>query len=300
MQSSQSRTAWAFLAPSLALYGIYVAFPVIFSFYLSLTDWDGLSLNLLPMCLKYQEASCFENFYELWFDPVFWGSLKNNFLWLMLYGASPLIGLGFALFFHSKGKYGSFLKSLLFAPMVFSLVVVGLIWGWFLQPEFGLLEFFLKQVGVIGPTENLTLLASFEWATFGLIVAASWPHASYCMILYLAGLSNLNKSVIEAAELDGAGKGQLFWHVVLPMLRPATVIVMIVTAIGALRTFEIVAIITGGGPANSSNVLANYMYEQTFKNFRYGYGAAIAVALFCLSVFLIYLYLRKSRGLEEA
>jgi multiple sugar transport system permease protein len=114
------------------------------------------------------------------------------------------------------------------------------------------------------------------------------------MVLYLAGLSNLQRNVIEAAQLEGATSWQVLWHIVLPMLRPATVIVTIVTMIGALRTFDLVSIMTGGGPANSSNVLALYMYQQTFENFRYGYGAAIAVVLFGISLLLIAAYLKQT------
>ena len=183
-------------------------------------------------------------------------------------------------------------------PMVLSLVVVGLIWGWFLQPEFGLVEYLLKKFNLLAQDSQMTIMASFTWATAGLIIAASWPHAAYCMILYLAGLSNLKKNVLEAAAIDGAKGFRMFWHIILPMLRPATVIVVIVTMIGALRTFELVSIMTDGGPANSSNVLANYMYQQTFRSFRYGYGAAIAIILFLSSLVLIVVYLKQTQKTE--
>jgi multiple sugar transport system permease protein len=184
--------------------------------------------------------------------------------------------------------------------MVFSLVVVGTIWSWFLQPNFGLVEYLLTTLGLLKDGEHFTMMSSDRWATAGLIVAASWPHAAYCMVLYLAGLSNLQKNVIEAAEIEGVTRWQMLWHIVLPMLRPATVIVVIVTMIGALRSFDLVSIMTAGGPANSSNVLALYMYQQTFENFRYGYGAAISVVLFAISLLLILLYLRQTLKDEEA
>ena len=316
---AQRNTAWLFLLPSLILYSIYVLFPVLFTVYLSFTNWDGLSAQVIPTCLASIQdgaqstlaapsdlgaqsgdgVSCFQNFIDLLNDEVFWLSLRNNLVWLVFYSFSAFLGLALALFFHVKSRFASFYKSLIFAPMVFSLVVVGTIWSWFLQPEFGLLEFVLKKLNILSPTEQVGILASFNWATAGLIVAASWPHAAYCMVLYLAGLSNLQKNVIEAALIDGVSKPQLLWYVVLPMLRPATIIVTIVTMIGALRTFDLVAIMTGGGPANSSNVLALYMYQQTFENFRYGYGAAIAVVLFAISLVLIVAYLKQTRRQED-
>lgn len=284
------------------LYGLYVLLPIVFSIYLSFTDWDGLSGFPQPLCLGRgdQSSSCFGNYIQLWDDEVFWTSLQNNLLWLCAFGLSPLLGLGFAFFFHVQGRLASLYKSLLFAPMVFSLVVVGMIWSWFFQPEFGLVEFLLQRLGILATNEHLTMMTSFGWpASIGVIIAAAWPHAAYCMILYLAGLSNLQREVIEAARIDGATRWQLFWHILLPMLRPATVVVVIVTLIGALRAFDIVAIMTGGGPANATSTLALYMYQQTFMGFRYGYGAAIAVVLFVMSLGLILIYLRQVLRMEH-
>lgn len=291
---------WAFLTPSLVLYAVYILFPVGFTFYLSFSDWDGFSAFPLPMCIEDPDRSCFENYSELLDDEVFWTSFKNNFIWLGLFSLSPIAGLFLAIFFHVKGAAASVYKSLIFSPMVFSLVVVGMIWGWFMQPEFGLLDTLLKGLGVIESGQSFDFLTrmSFE-ATLCIILAACWPHASYCMILYLAGLSNLQKNVIDAARIDGVNAVQFFWHIILPMLKPATIIVIIVTMIGALRVFDIVSIMTGGGPANATNVLALYMYQETFQSFRYGFGAAIAVVLFLISTGLIFLYLLQTNKEES-
>ena len=241
------------------------------------------------------ELSCFDNYIQLWEDPVFWSSLKNNLIWLALFSLSPIVGLALALFFHVKSPVASIYKSLFFAPMVFSLVVVGMIWGWFMQPQFGLLDHLLKFFGVIGPDAQFDFLTRLSWeSTLCVIIAACWPHVSYCMILYLAGLSNLRKNIIEASLIDGVSKFQLLWHIIIPMLRPATTIVVIVTMIGARRVFDIISIMTAGGPANATNVLALRMYQETFQSFRYGYGAAIAVVLFTISIGLIVIYLKNS------
>lgn len=294
----EGRAAYFFLAPSLLLYSLYVIFPIFYTGYLSFTDWDGISSFPLPICIVNDESSCWSNYLELLDDPVFWTSFRNNLTWLVFFSLSPLVGLALALFFHTKGKLASFYKSLIYSPMVFSLVVVGLIWSWFLQPEFGLVEYLLHAVGLLSPDQHFNMMADFTWATAGLIIAACWPHAAYCMILFLTGLSNLNKSVIEAAMIDGVNGWQMIRHVIVPMLRPATIVVILVTVIGALRTFELVAVMTAGGPANSSNVLANYMYQQTFQSFRYGFGAAIAVVLFMISLVIITAYLHQTRKNE--
>jgi multiple sugar transport system permease protein len=296
--NSFKNNPWVFLLPALVLYVLYVIFPIFFSVYLSFTNWDGVGLRVLPICMESSE-SCFSNFKELVSDDDFLKALKNNFIWLFFFSFSAFIGLALAITFHLNSKLASFYKSLLFLPMVFSLVVVGTIWSWFLQPEFGLLEKILKSVHILGPQEQFGMLADFTWATAALIVAASWPHAAYCMVLYLAGLSNLKPNVLEAAALEGLNFFQLLWHIVLPMLRPATIVVTIVTMIGSLRTFDLVSIMTGGGPAGSSNVLALYMYQQTFENFRYGYGASVAVVLFAMSLVLIFGYLWQTRNSQE-
>jgi multiple sugar transport system permease protein len=310
-QLRQLSTAWLLLAPSLILYSLYVVFPILFTLYLSTTNWDGLSPQVVPMCLEGNSADssglfqvfsrCLGNYSELMTDPQFWTSLKNTVLWLIMYPIAAVVGLAFALFFHVKGTLVPLYKSMIFAPMVLSLVVVGTIWSWFLQPHFGLAEFVLKRAGLLGAGEEFSLMSSFDYASIGVIVAACWPHAAYCMVLYLAGLSNLQTNVIEAARIDGVNKWQLIWHVILPMLRPATVVVALVTFIGSMRAFDIIMVMTAGGPAGSTHVLASYMYEQTFQSFRYGYGAAVAVVLFLLSLGLIFAYLlHESAALRGA
>lgn len=300
-QRKQLKVAWLLLAPSIVLYSLYVVFPILFTLYLSTTNWDGVSSQVVPMCLEGDAVGsgglghilsrCLGNYSELTADPQFWASLKNTLLWLVMYPIAALVGMAFALFFHVKGTLVPLYKSLIFAPMVLSLVVVGTIWSWFLQPHFGLAEFVLKRAGLLAAGEEFSLMSSFDYASVGVILAACWPHAAYCMVLYLAGLSNLQTNVIEAARIDGVNKWQLIWHVILPMLRPATIVVALVTFIGSMRAFDIIMVMTAGGPAGSTHVLASYMYEQTFQSFRYGYGAAVAVVLFVLSLGLIFAYL---------
>jgi multiple sugar transport system permease protein len=173
---------------------------------------------------------------------------------------------------------------------------VGLIFSWFFNPQFGLLNEVLGFFGIPG----VSPLDSETGATFAIIVAGLWPQIAYCMILYLTGLAAMNPEVIEAARMDGAKGWRLFWHAVLPQLRPATFIAVVVSVIGALRSFDLVAIMTAGGPYGSSTVLAYYMYEQTFLSVRYGYGAAIAAVLFLIMNVYIAFFLWRMLKREEA
>ena len=168
-------------------------------------------------------------------------------------------------------------------------VVVGLIFAWFYNPNFGLLAYIFLSLGL----EPIAILSDEELVTYGIIFAGLWPQIAYCMILYLTGLSNVSKDLMEAARLDGAKGIKMLWHVVLPQLRPATFISVVVTVIGALRSFDMVAIMTEGGPYGSSNVLAYYMYETALSEygFRLGYGSAIATVLFFIMLIYISYFL---------
>jgi multiple sugar transport system permease protein len=255
------------LIPASLFFGTFVLWPIADSLWLSLHDWDGISPRTWVGLGNYQ---------ELVTDPVFWTAITNNIWWLVLFMLAPVFGLAIALFLNQQVGGIRLAKSLFFFPFVISQVVVGLVFSWFFNAEFGLLNAMLKGLGL----EPVSLLEDERWATFAIIVAGLWPQTAYCMILYLTGLTAINPELIEAARMDGAKGWRLLWNVVLPQLRPATFIAVVVCVVGALRSFDLVSIMTLGGPYNSSTVLAYYMYEQTFLSFRYGYGAAIAAVLF--------------------
>jgi multiple sugar transport system permease protein len=182
-----------------------------------------------------------------------------------------------------------FIKSLFFFPFVVSPVVVGLIFSWFYNPKYGLLDSFLEFIGL----NSLAVLSNENIVTFGIIIAALWPQIAYCLILYLTGLAGLNKEIVEAAKIDGAKGWSMFWNVILPQLRPATFIAIIVSVLGALRSFDLVAIMTRGGPWGSSTVLAYEMVEQAIFNYRMGYGAALATILFLiLDIYIAWFLIR--------
>lgn len=274
---------WLFLTPVLLMFSLYVIYPMIQSIILGFYDWDGLSPEKVFLG--------FDNYRELFEDDVFWTSLKNNLVWVVLYLLAPPIGLAIALFLNQKGTMMRVVKSLFFFPFVISQIVVGLVFTWFYDPSFGLLNKVLMGLHLI--SEPLALLSSEDGVTLAIIGAGLWPQIAYCMILYLTGLNGVNKSLIEAAEIDGCTGISTLWHIILPQLRPATFIAIVVTVIGSLRSFDLIAIMTQGGPYNSSSVLAFFMYEQSITNYRMGYGAAIATILFLImSVYIAYFLIR--------
>ncbi|AZV77354.1 sugar ABC transporter permease [Parasedimentitalea marina] len=271
-----------FLAPAILFFMFYVIFPIFQSMQISLYDWDGLGDKTFVGM---------DNYVELMDDEAFYTSLKNNVIWLVLYMLAIPAGLFIALFLNQTVFGMRLYKSLFFFPFVISQVVVGLVFTWFYDPSFGLLNVILGWFG-LGP---VTILGDETWVTYGIIFAGLWPQTAYCMILYITGLNAVDPEQIEAGRLDNAKGWNMLWYIILPQLKPATFIAIVVTVIGALRSFDLVSIMTAGGPWGSSRVLAYYMYEKAFSEygFRMGYGAAIAVVLFLIMMIYITVFLVK-------
>ena len=218
-------------------------------------------------------------------DRSFNISLWNNLKWLIFYLASIPAGLFIALFLNQTVRGIRLYKSLFFFPFVISQIVVGLVFTWFYDPQYGL---FNGIIGFIG-FEPINVLGDPALSTYGIIAAGLWPQTAYCMILYLTGLNSVDPEQIEAARLDGAKGLKMLWYVILPQLRPATFIAFVVTVIGSLRSFDLISIMTNGGPFGSSRVLSFYMFEKSLSEygFKMGYGAAIAVILFLIMMVFI-------------
>ncbi|NBE09203.1 ABC transporter permease subunit [Rhodobacter sp. CCP-1] len=261
---------------------VYVIWPIGESLMLSLYDWDGLYNREGEFTGRFIGL---DNFRELATDQAFLVSLYNNVIWLGMYMLAVPAGLLVAIFLNQNVRGIRLYKSLFFFPFVISQVVVGLIFSWFYAPNFGLLYLILEWFTGSG----VAILAEERYVTYGIIVAGLWPQIAYVMILYLTGLNNVAPDQVEAARLDGAKGWRMLWYVILPQLRPATFIAVVVTVIGALRSFDLVSIMTAGGPFGSSRVLSYYMYEQALSEYGYrmGYGAAIAVVLFAIMMIFI-------------
>lgn len=285
---SKKWVPYAFLALPLLMYSIWVIFPIFQTLYLSFTNWDGVSPSF--------SFVGWENFKRLFQDPYFRTSLLNNIKWLIGFaGVSVPLGLLIAMFLDQNFKGSKIYKTLIYLPMTLSFVVIGQIWSWILEPRFGALNSFLSIFGV----KPIGWLSDPNIVTYSLIMAASWRQISYAMVLYSAGLKQVPKELVEAAWVDGANAWKRFWHVILPMLRPATVIAITVSVIDSLRAFDIVYVMTRGGPFYSSSVMANYMYIMAFNNYRMGYGSAIATIQFLITLGFILFYMRSVLKKEE-
>ncbi|MCW3501093.1 carbohydrate ABC transporter permease [Burkholderia cenocepacia] len=278
----RNRAALWFVLPGFALFTVFVLYPIVSSIWLSFHHWDGMT----PMTF-----AGLDNYRELLQSDTFTVALKNNVLWLVLFLAAPPLGLALALYLNQSVFGIRLVKSLFFAPFVLPGVVVGLVFSWFYDPTFGLLKL------IVG--HGIPVLGDPRYATYGVIAAALWPQIPFCMILYLTGLTGINGEIVEAARMEGARGFTLLWHVILPQLRPATFMAVVLTVIGALRSFDLISVMTGGGPFDSSTVLAYFMVDQAIKYYREGYSAAIAVVLFAIMLVYIVWQLRKLVRVES-
>ncbi len=288
-QHQRQLAPWLFLAPVVLVFTLYVIAPIFQSIAISFYDWDGLGDK---------KFIGFANYVELWTDPDFWVSLKNNLIWFFGFLLSVPAGLFMALFLNQKVFGIRLVKSLFFFPFVISQVVIGLIFTWFYNPSFGLVGDILKFFGF----NAISILSDERYVTYGIVVAGIYPQIAYTMILYLTGLNNLRPDLIEAGRLEGAKGWSLLWHVILPQLRPATFIAVVVTIIGSLRSFDMISIMTSGGPYGQSRVLAYYMYEKALSEYGYrmGYGTAIATVLFLITlVYILFFIFRIYRQERE-
>ncbi len=287
-RNQKTLAPWLFLAPGIAMFLLYVIIPIFQSIQISFYEWDGLGPKTFVGL---------QNYRDLFTDDSFYTSLKNNLIWLVLYLLAIPAGLAVALFLNQTVTGIRLYKSLFFFPFVISQVVVGLIFTWFYAPGFG----FLPHVIKFFTGSEIAVLADDRFATYGVIAAGLWPQTAYCMILYLTGLNNINPEQVEAARMDNAKGLSMLWHIIIPQLRPATFIAMVVTVIGALRSFDLISVMTVGGPYGSSRVLSYFMYEQALSEYgtAMGYGAAIAVVLFAIMLVFITIFIVRMLSQER-
>jgi ABC-type sugar transport system permease subunit len=231
-------------------------------------------------------------------DRVFYKSFVNNIKWIGSFITVPVAaGLALAMALDRAVPASKFFKALFFFPMVLSFVVCSLIWSWMYQPDSGIINSVLRLAGMDALAKGW--LSDPNLVIWSIIFVAIWRQVGYVMLLYLAGLQSVNPDLVDASKVDGAGSWQSFRHVIFPQLAPITVVVVVISIIDSLRAFDLVYVMTKGGPFNSSSVLATFMYNEAFNNYRMGYGASISVLLFAISLVFIFIYLIRVLRTED-
>lgn len=273
--------AYLFLSPTLVIFSAFILFPVLFSLYLSFHKWNMFS----------QERSFvgLENYVRAMQSAEFWSVLKNTLVYTL--GTVPLnmmLALWVAYLLNKKVFGKKFLRTAFFTPVIISSVAAAVIWRWIYEPNFGLLNHFLSWFGI--PSVNW--LNDPTAAMFALIIMGVWKTFGVNMVLFAAGLQGIPEHYYEAAEIDGAGKWSKFWHITLPLLSPTTFFILVMSVIGSFQVFDIVYVLTSGGPLGSTKVLVFYLYEHAFKFFEMGYASAVAYLLFALIFVLTLIQIR--------
>ena len=263
----RSLTAYLFLAPVLILYLAFVIRPTVELFGLSAFDWNGVNPT--------REFVGFDNFARLFADPLFWRSLGNNLIFVVLLVAfNVTVGLITASALARAVRGRLIYQLIFFLPVVQASIVTALVWKWIYQPD-GLLNNALEAIGLGFLSHGW--LGDPNTALPSLALAAAWSGFGLSVVIFLAGIQSVDQSLYDSAKMDGANTRQTFFHVTVPELRPVITVVFMLEMIGAFQTFDIVWATTRGGPINSTEVLASFMFKRGFTDAEFGYGASIAV-----------------------
>ncbi len=285
-----SRTAYFMAAPALLVFGFYVIYPILHTCVLSAYSWDAAGPQKRYLGLA--------NYTALAHDPFFGIALKNNVLFIVL---SLIVQLPLAFLLAvaagSALRRHRAIRTAFFAPFIMPIVAVGLIWQLIFEPNFGALNTLLRMAhlpqfahGWLGDPPGL--------AIWSIIAVSNWRFVGYHMMILLAGLQAIPEEFYEAARLDGCTGSQVFRHVTVPLMRRVVLVDALLIAVGSIKIFDLVQVMTGGGPNHASEVLATYMYRTAFTEGRMGYAAAIAVVMLVLTLIATVVYVRVTRGEE--
>lgn len=270
MRTRESISAWLFLAPALIFLGLFVFYPMLSAANISLHSW-----NLLTD----MKFVAFENFKELFSDGDWWTTIGRTFKYALFYVPSLYImSLLLALIVHKIPKGSGFFRTAYFMPVILSSVVTGLIWKLMYDARTGVINSVVEAV--FGRT--IPWLSSVEWAMPAVLIVHVWMQMGYYMIIFLAGLQDIPKDYYEAAAIDGADAWKSFWHVTMPGLANTSIFVVIMSVINSFQAYDQIAMLTGGGPANSTTLGVQYIYETAFSQYNMGYAAAMALQLFLI------------------
>lgn len=274
---------YSFIFFPFLVYAIFVLYPVFGTLQLSFTNWDGFE----PI----RHFIGIANYVRMWKDSFFLKSLYHNLIWILIGTSLPIaIGLPLAVVLWSGVKGFQVFRIVYFMPIVLSAVVVGIIWGWIYNPVFGIANGLLRIIGLNSWTR--AWLGDSSTALPALIIASAWHYYGFCVIIFLAGLQNVDISLIDAAKIDGASSLQRFFYVIVPQIRNVLTMITLYTLIGGFKVFDIVFVTTQGGPAGATELLATYSFKQAFEVNYVGYAAAIAIFLAFLVIVISVFFIR--------
>jgi ABC-type sugar transport system permease subunit len=272
---SQARLGVALATPVVLLTLVFFVVPLGNAVYFALVEFDGVTPNPPFVGL--------ENFARMFGDPVVWKALTNNAIWIVIGTVAPLlIGLAIALLLWNVKRGSLYYRVAFFIPYILPGVAIGVVWGWIYDPIRGWLNEALRLVGLDAVTTGW--LGNPDTALYAVIATAVWASVGFSVVIFLAALQSVDADLIDAATIDGAGALQRTRHVVLPQIMPVFLMVATVTMIGGFAVFDIIFVMTGGGPAGATEVLGTYAYSNAFQFNRISYGTALALLITVLAI----------------
>ena len=285
LSNNKAIMGWVFILPALVGTFVFILIPVVFSFLLSFSDWDLLN-PIKFVGLK--------NYLEIFSEPLFGKILLNTFVYAISTSIfAVIIPLVLACILNSKIRGAEFFKTAYFLPFITPMIVIAIIWQWIFDPNIGVLNHFLHL--------HINWLYDTNFAMPAMIIVSVWKLIGYNMVIFLAGLSGLSQSLFEAAKIDGANSFQTFKNVTIPLLSPTIFFVVVITCISSFQVFDLIYMMTQGGPLDSTNVLVYAVYKNAFEYFKVGHASAIAYVLFViiLALTMIQWALRKKLVYNE-
>lgn len=280
-----------YIAPGLLIYALFVFLPILAALAVSLTSWDGITRPIFVG---------FQNYLDLFSDDRFYVALRNNAELILFYCVGPLIiGICLAAIISvTRKRERLVLRTLLFMPYIMPTAVLGIIWAWLYNPAFGPINQFLKAIGL--RSLALPWLGDFTWVLPAVGMVAVWYFFGFCMVVFLTGMQRIDPQFYDAAKVDGAKGWQAFRYITLPSLLPEIRVVLLLTIIASIKSFDLIFTMTRGGPGNATLVPNIYMYQLGFQLNRYGYAAAVAIIAAILIFIVSYAIQRLVRPMDKA
>lgn len=274
-------SAYAFMIPAAIIYLSVIVVPVFYSLFISLFKWNGVSDKEFVGLGNY--INLFTN------DPTFMIALRNNLIWIVLtICVTMTVSLGFAVLLNKKFRGRTVFRAFFYFPCVIAPIAVAIIWRWIYNPNIGFINEFCEALGI---GFKQTWISDPKVSLYAVFIAALWQGIGQPMILFLAGLQSVSPDVLEAATIDGAGPVRKFFSVTVPLMKETFVMVIATLIVAAMKVYDIVQGLTGGGPNNATQMLATYMYSQTFQYNNVGMGTAVACVMVVMMMVVIVPYI---------
>jgi len=272
------------LLPTLLIYIVFIIIPVFIAIFYSFTEYSGLGKAAFQGI---------KNYSKLFHDKLFTIALRNTLEVLGFSLVFLLIGSFFsALLMNKSFKGNAAFKMVVFAPYVIAPIIIGIIWGYILNPGYGLLNNLLQAVGL--DALAIEWIGGLKWSPLSIAIVFTWQLMGFHATIFLSGIKAIPEEIFEASEIDGANLWQRIVYITLPMLKETIIINTILIITGVFKIFELVVQLTGGGPSHMSELLTSYMYFTVFKSRKYGYGMAVAVIILIFSIVASFTYIRIS------